>query len=382
MSTTQIRASRQFYADADVPFNSYKITGLANGTNNTDAINKSQLDTAIAGVVSGTALKGGIDCSTNPNYPAGTVGDVYRVTVAGKIGGASGLNVEVGDRIECYVTSVTGTQAAVGANWLVTQANIDGAVITTDTTGVSTSIITQSASGARTHVQSLAKITSGGSVNIPTGQTYQVNGVSLTASMIGAEPTVTKGNLDETNSNVLVFNGGAGSVNSLFYHTTIEVKVASSGSGGYLSAADWITFNTKEPAVTKGSLSELTSSVLTIAGGAGAVIGSGATITVKQANTSQSGYLSSTDWNTFNTKISKATLLADLIVREVPTGSKNGSNTTFTLANTPVSGKEEVFVNGILMDAGAGNDYTISGATITMLTAPLSTDKLVVTYWK
>jgi len=40
-------------------------------------------------------LKGGLDCSTNPNYPAADAGWVYRVTVAGKIGGASGPDVQV-----------------------------------------------------------------------------------------------------------------------------------------------------------------------------------------------------------------------------------------------------------------------------------------------
>lgn len=74
--------------------------------------------------------KGGIDCSANPNYPAASAGWTYKVTVAGKIGGASGVNVEVGDTLTCLVDgSSAGTQAAVGANWLITQTNIDGAVV-------------------------------------------------------------------------------------------------------------------------------------------------------------------------------------------------------------------------------------------------------------
>lgn len=71
---------------------------------------------------------------------------------------------------------------------------------------------------------------------------------------------------------------------------------------------------------------------------------------------------------------------AKFIVRETPSGSVNGSNTTFTLANTPVAGSEEVYLNGILQEPGAGNDYTISGATITYLTAPVTGDKLRVSY--
>jgi hypothetical protein len=72
----------------------------------------------------------------------------------------------------------------------------------------------------------------------------------------------------------------------------------------------------------------------------------------------------------------------DNIIRETPSGSINGSNTTFTLANTPVSGSEAVFLNGILQEPGAGNDYTISGGTITYLTAPLTGDRLRVNYMK
>ncbi|PIP94057.1 MAG: hypothetical protein COW78_12075 [Bdellovibrio sp. CG22_combo_CG10-13_8_21_14_all_39_27] len=59
----------------------------------------------------------------------------------------------------------------------------------------------------------------------------------------------------------------------------------------------------KEPTLTKGNLTEATSSVLTITSGTSAVIGAGTSIEVKQANTTTSGYLSSTDWNTFNNKL-------------------------------------------------------------------------------
>lgn len=67
-------------------------------------------------------------------------------------------------------------------------------------------------------------------------------------------------------------------------------------------------------------------------------------------------------------------------IRETPSGSVDGSNTTFTLAHTPVSGKEAVYLDGLLMEPGAGNDYTISGATITMLSAPATGQRLRVIY--
>ena len=39
--------------------------------------------------------KGTIDCSGNPDYPAADCGWLYVVSVAGKIGGASGINLNV-----------------------------------------------------------------------------------------------------------------------------------------------------------------------------------------------------------------------------------------------------------------------------------------------
>ena len=74
--------------------------------------------------------KGVIDCSANPNYPAADAGHTYRISVAGKIGGASGVVVEAGDLILCINDSTaSGDQATVGIYWNIVQVNIDGAVI-------------------------------------------------------------------------------------------------------------------------------------------------------------------------------------------------------------------------------------------------------------
>jgi hypothetical protein len=73
---------------------------------------------------------------------------------------------------------------------------------------------------------------------------------------------------------------------------------------------------------------------------------------------------------------------SNFVDKEAPSGSYNGSNTTFSLAFTPTSGSEHVYLNGSLQEAGAGNDYTISSATITMLTAPTASDKIRVSYRK
>lgn len=82
----------------------------------------------------------------------------------------------------------------------------------------------------------------------------------------------------------------------------IAITQANTSTNGYLSSTDWNTFNNKAGSFSTGNLTETGSSILTITGGNGSVVGSGTTIQVKQANTSQNGFLSNTDWNTFNNK--------------------------------------------------------------------------------
>lgn len=88
----------------------FQVVGGGGGTSLTDPL----------------VFKGVIDCSANPNYPAADAGDVYKVSVAGKIGGGSGLNVEVGDTLLCTVdSSSSGNHATVGANWNIFQYNLE-----------------------------------------------------------------------------------------------------------------------------------------------------------------------------------------------------------------------------------------------------------------
>lgn len=73
---------------------------------------------------------------------------------------------------------------------------------------------------------------------------------------------------------------------------------------------------------------------------------------------------------------------ANFVDKEIPSGAINGSNVTFTLANTPIAGSEHVYLNGVLQESGAGNDYTITVSAITYLSAPLTGEKVRVTYRK
>lgn len=75
-------------------------------------------------------------------------------------------------------------------------------------------------------------------------------------------------------------------------------------------------------------------------------------------------------------------LRSDLVAEEAPSGTINGANTAFTLANTPIAGTVILYLNGIRLRSGAGNDFTIAGTAITMLYAPQTGDVLLATYLK
>src|SRR3990167_7001481 len=87
---------------------------------------KTYVDNAVTGLLD---FKGNINCSTNPNYPAALKGDTYAVSVAGKIGGASGVNVDVGDMVVASADNAGGTQAEVGSSWFVLEHNLVGVLL-------------------------------------------------------------------------------------------------------------------------------------------------------------------------------------------------------------------------------------------------------------
>lgn len=73
--------------------------------------------------------------------------------------------------------------------------------------------------------------------------------------------------------------------------------------------------------------------------------------------------------------INSATVAVNTVV---PSGSINGSNRTFTLPSAPVNFLQ-LFLNGVLQLPN-GTNYSITGSTITMNSAPHSGDQLFAVY--
>jgi hypothetical protein len=112
-----------------------------------------------------------------------------------------------------------------------------------------------------------------------------------------------------------------------------------------------------------------------------------ATQTFKGRNTAATGNVEDLSVATVKTMLGlNSNNLSQRKYRIVPTGVINNSNTAFTITDLVISGTEEVFKNGMLLNAGAGNDYTIAygaSTTITFAEAPNNsgfTDVILVNY--
>ena len=95
----------------------------------------------------------------------------------------------------------------------------------------------------------------------------------------------------------------------------ISIPAATSSVNGYLSSTDWSTFNGKESVLTFSSPLVRTTN----------------TISIPVATSSVNGYLSSTDWTTFNNKVSTATLSGYLpLTGGTLTGALGGTSAAFS----------------------------------------------------
>lgn len=123
-----------------------------------------------------------------------------------------------------------------------------------------------------------------GVLNVPNYTLAGLGGISLT-SLSGTAP--------------ITYNSSTGA---------IGITQANTSTNGFLSSTDWNTFNGKQSALTLGNFTEVNSNVFMFPdGGTNKVIGN-LSIQMIQSGASTNGYLSSTDWTTFNNKQSTVTL--------------------------------------------------------------------------
>lgn len=181
----------------------------------------------------------------------------------------------------------------------------------------------------------------------------------------------------------------------------LNLQPADATHPGGISVADWNTFNNKQSTLTLGnitstpitnlvvtggtgaivgsgvlltltgaSLVEATSAVLTITGATNAVLGTGVSIQVKQASTTLSGYLSSTDWNTFNSKQASGNYITALTGDATASGPGSAALTLATVnGNVGTFASVTVNAKGLVTAAAAlSGDATTSSAVLTLAT--------------
>lgn len=128
---------------------------------------------------------------------------------------------------------------------------------------------------------------------------------------------------------------------------------------------------------TTGNLTETGSGILTITGGTNAVAGSGTSIQVKQANTSQNGFLSSTDWNTFNNKLSTIdTGNISNFYLKVRAENNAGTGITYNSSTGTIANAGVLSVNGntgaLTMDTGYISSFAAKSRSLFSAIAPIT----------
>jgi hypothetical protein len=152
----------------------------------------------------------------------------------------------------------------------------------------------------------------------------------------------------------------------------ISISQSSTSTDGYLSSTDWTTFNNKG----SGTVTSVT--------GTAPVVSSGGTtpaISMAAANTSTNGYLTSTDWNTFNGKgsgtVTSVSFTGGIITVTNPTttpaftvAGTSGGIPYFSSASTWAS-SAALTQYGVIYGGGAGGSpvATAAGTTGQVLTA-------------
>ena len=372
------------------------------------------------------ALSGGLifqgTWNANTNSPTitsgvGSLGYFYIVNVAGNTTIDGNTGWQVGDWIlfdgtawqkvdnTDAVTSVNGQTGAVvltttniseGTNLYYTDARARQAI----------SLTTTGSSGAATYstvtgILNVPNYTLSGLGGVPSSRTLTINGTALDLS---ADRSWSVGTVTSVAASGPLFISGSATVTPI-----INISQANTTTSGFLSSTDWNTFNNKQNAITltttgsSGSatlvgatlnipsytLSGLggvpTSTTLTINGTSfdlstnrtwsvgtvtsitfsgpltgGTITGSG-TVGITQASGSASGFLSSTDWSTFNSKQNAITLTT--------TGSSGAATfvgATLNIPNYTLSGlggvptSRTLTINGTTYDLTADRSWTIS----------------------
>ena len=385
---------------ADLNANGNKITNLATPSNPGDAVSKAYVDAITVGLdfkesvraattanitlsglqtIDGVSLVAGNRVLVKNQSTAANNGIYVVAAGAWSRSTDSDSSAEVTAGMFCFIEEgalyadsswvlSTDNPITLGTTAL-TFTQFSGAGSTT-AANVGTGVgVYDSVTGSQLNFRSIKQVAAGKVTVALSGSDIQldIGAGTLVNADISNSAAIARTKLAAGSANHVIINDGSGVLTS-------EAALAVSRGGTNSSAA----LNNNRIIVSSGGAiveaAAITANKALVSNGSGIPIASSVTDT-------ELGYVSGVT-SSIQTQLSNKVSLASIVVRETPAGTIDGSNSTFTLAFTPQAGYESVYLNGVLQEPGAGNDYTISGAVITYLSPPLSGDRLRVSYVK
>lgn len=386
-NTTNLTVQRTIDADISADVTAGMFVFVAEGTANAD---------------------NGYVLTTNDAITLNSTGLTFtQFSGAGQITAGAGLT-KTGNTIDVVGTSnrivVNADSIDIDANYVGQTSIVTLGTVTTGTWSATAIAANKGGTGQTSYAvgdllyadttSTLAKL-----ADVATGNALISGGVGVAPSWgkIGLSTHVTgtlavsNGGTGATSLTGVIIGNGTGAMTAVSSVTALQVLRVNAGGNGY----EFATVSFGGGSVTSVSVVSANGFAGTVATASttpaitisttqtGVLVGDGTSMTgvVGTANQLLRRNAGNTAYEFFTPTYLTAT---NKVTREVPTGAVNGSNASFALANTPTAGTEHVFVNGVLMNQGAGNDYTISGATITFLTGaiPQTGDVVLVSYLK
>ena len=367
-----------------------RLTNLADGTSATDAVTKQQLEAAITASAAGLAVKAPVRVASTANisgtYTA-TGGASARGQFTAMPNAVDGVSLAVGNRVLLKNQTTlaqngiwTVTTLGTGSNGVWDRAtDTDGDQEVTDGTAV---MVGEGNVNSTTQwvLTTNAPITVGGSsgsalafAQFGAGQSYTADGTTLTLS--SNQFSVTSGGIGATQ-----LGSNAVTTVKILDANVTEAKLATNA----VTTAKISDANVTQAKLANGAVgeSQLAALAVTTAKLANAAV-TDAKLASNSVTTAKILDANVTEAKLANGAVTAAKLAANAVtggaisfLTQAVTGAVNGSNTNFTMSATPYGDSLIVWVGGVRQRPIT--DFTFSGTTLTLTTAPETGDDIAI----